>query len=156
MKDRVCTSCGFEGKPIKQCMASFFVDALIWGAVGSFALSTGLMPLLLVPAAWTAYHLMKFGTTKCPQCGDLEMVSNNFDRRILGKDVADNYTFHVLHKSGEHRLVNMFVKLITFRDKPAVIATLKDITEIQKFENKLILEKEKAEQTTISKSLFLL
>jgi hypothetical protein len=88
MKDRVCTSCGFEGKPIKQCMASFFVDALIWGAVGSFALSTGLMPLLLVPVAWTAYHLVKFGTTKCPQCGDLEMVSKDSrkGRAYLNRD----------------------------------------------------------------------
>jgi len=75
MKDRVCTSCGFEGKPVKQCIESFFVDAFIWATVGSFALMTGLIPVLLIPAAWTLYHLAKFGTTKCPACGDLEMVS---------------------------------------------------------------------------------
>ena len=75
MKDRVCTSCGFVGKPVKQCLESFFVDAFIWGTVGSFALMTGLMPVLVIPAAWTAYHLVKFKTTKCPKCGDLEMVS---------------------------------------------------------------------------------
>ena len=75
MKHRVCTSCGFVGKPVKQCIESFFVDAFIWGTVGSFALMTGLIPVLLIPAAWTLYHLAKFGTTKCPACGDLEMVS---------------------------------------------------------------------------------
>ena len=75
MKDRVCTSCGFVGKPVKQCIESFFVDAFIWGTVGSFALMTGLMPVLLIPGAWTLYHLVKFKTTKCPECGDLEMVS---------------------------------------------------------------------------------
>jgi len=75
MKNRVCTSCGFVGKPVKQCIESFFVDAFIWATVGSFALMTGLIPVLLIPAAWTVYHLAKFGTTKCPACGDLEMVS---------------------------------------------------------------------------------
>ena len=77
MKDRVCTSCGFEGKPIKQCLGSFLVDAFVWGTVGSFALMTGLMPALAIPAVWTLYHLAKFNSTKCPKCGDLEMVSKS-------------------------------------------------------------------------------
>jgi predicted RNA-binding Zn-ribbon protein involved in translation (DUF1610 family) len=75
MKHRVCTSCGFVGKPINQCFGSFLVDAFIWATVGSFALMTGLIPVLLIPAAWTLYHLAKFGTTKCPECGNLDMVS---------------------------------------------------------------------------------
>lgn len=75
MKERVCTSCGFEGKPINQSFESFFVDAFIWGIVGSFALMTGLIPALVIPAAWTLYHIAKFGDTKCPQCKNLEMVS---------------------------------------------------------------------------------
>lgn len=90
MKDRVCTSCGFEGKPVKQCIESFLVDAFIWGIVGSFALMTGLMPALAIPAAWTLYHLVKFNTTKCPNCGDLEMVSKQSrkGRRALDKDAG--------------------------------------------------------------------
>jgi len=75
MKNRVCTSCSFVGKPVKQCIGSFFVDALIWGSIGSVALVTGLIPVLLIPAAWTLYHLAKFNTTKCPSCGNLDMVS---------------------------------------------------------------------------------
>jgi predicted RNA-binding Zn-ribbon protein involved in translation (DUF1610 family) len=75
MKNRVCTSCSFVGKPINQCLGSFVVDAFIWGSVGSIALLTGLIPVLIIPAAWTLYHLAKFATTKCPACGDLEMVS---------------------------------------------------------------------------------
>lgn len=86
MKDRICTSCGFEGKPIKQCYESFFVDAFIWGTVGSFAVVTGLLPLLAVPAAWTLYHLLKFKTTKCPECGDLEMVSKESHK---GREALD-------------------------------------------------------------------
>lgn len=77
MKDRICTSCEFEGKPIKQCIESFLVDAFVWGTVGSFALVTGLLPLLAIPTAWTLYHLVKFKTTKCPSCGSLDMVSKN-------------------------------------------------------------------------------
>lgn len=75
MKDRICTSCGHVGKPKKQCIESFFVDAFVWGTVGSFAFATGFLPVLVIPVAWTLYHLAKFGTTKCPACGDLEMVS---------------------------------------------------------------------------------
>jgi len=86
MKNRVCTSCGLVGKPVKQCIESFFVDAFIWATVGSFALMTGLIPVLLIPAAWTLYHLAKFGTTKCPACGDLEMVSVNSRR---GREAID-------------------------------------------------------------------
>ncbi|HEC18873.1 MAG TPA: hypothetical protein ENI97_05965 [Gammaproteobacteria bacterium] len=77
MKDRICTSCGYEGQPIKQCKASFLVDAFVWGTVGSFALATGLLPALVIPVAWTTYHLAKFNTTKCPQCGSLDMVSKD-------------------------------------------------------------------------------
>ena len=77
MKDRVCTSCGHVGKPTKQCLESFLVDAFVWGIVGSFALGTGIMPVLAIPAAWTLYHIVKFATTKCPECGSLDMVSQD-------------------------------------------------------------------------------
>jgi len=90
MKDRVCTSCGFEGKPIKQCMASFLVDAFVWGIVGSLAVVTGLLPALIIPVAWTLYHLAKFNTTKCPKCGDLEMVSKNSHKGRIKLDKNAN------------------------------------------------------------------
>jgi len=88
MKDRVCTSCGYVGKPTKQCLESFLVDAFIWGIVGSFALSTGIMPVLVIPAAWTLYHIVKFATTKCPECGSLDMVSQDSrkGRNVLNRD----------------------------------------------------------------------
>jgi predicted RNA-binding Zn-ribbon protein involved in translation (DUF1610 family) len=90
MKDRVCTSCGFEGKPVKQCYESFLVDAFIWGIVGSGVLVTGLWPALAIPVAWTIYHLAKFKTTKCPKCGDLEMVSKESSkgRAALNKEAV--------------------------------------------------------------------
>jgi len=75
MKDRVCASCGHVGQPIRQCWGSFLVDALLWGCGFSTALMTGIFSLLFIPLAWSIYHILRFNTTKCPQCGDLEMVA---------------------------------------------------------------------------------
>ena len=75
MKERVCASCGHTGKPVSQCWGSFLVDVLLWGAVGSAAIITGILALFVIPAVWTVYHVLNFNTTKCPECGDLEMVA---------------------------------------------------------------------------------
>ena len=75
MKDRICTSCGYGGKPIRQCYESFLVDLMLWLVVGALALMTGLLPLLLLPLGWTVYHLARFGNSKCPRCENLDMVS---------------------------------------------------------------------------------
>ena len=75
MKHRICTSCGYVGEPISQCAASFLVDALFWLIIVSVTFFTGLLPLLLLPAAWTIFHIAKFRTTKCPECENLDMVS---------------------------------------------------------------------------------
>lgn len=99
MKNRVCTSCGHVGKPVKQCFESFLVDAFIWGTVGSFVLMTGLFPALLIPVSWTLYHLARFGTTKCPNCGELEMVSMESHK---GREVLDpTRKVKVWHSSDE-------------------------------------------------------
>lgn len=86
MKDRVCASCGHVGKPVRQCWGSFLVDALVWGTVGSAAVITGLLTLFVIPVAWSIYHILRFNTTKCPECGDLEMVA--MDSR-KGKETLD-------------------------------------------------------------------
>ncbi len=85
---------------------------------------------------------------------DLPKINENFDRRMAGEDVPENYSFHILHKSGTPRLVNMNVKICTYKGKPGVIATIKDITEIKEYEEKLISEKERAQRATHSKSMF--
>lgn len=77
MKNHICTYCGHVGKPIPQSKESFFVDALIWATVGSFALTMGILHVLVIPIGWTLYHLVKFNTTKCPECLSLDMVSMN-------------------------------------------------------------------------------
>lgn len=74
MKTKVCSSCGYKGEAINQCFESFLLDLLVWLIVGSVSLMTGLLPLLVIPAAWTIFHIAKF-RTKCPECGNLDMVS---------------------------------------------------------------------------------
>jgi hypothetical protein len=75
MKDRVCTSCYYVGKPTTQGIESFFMDALIWLCFISFALLSSFLPLVIIPIAWTSYHIAVYNKTTCPKCGRLNMVS---------------------------------------------------------------------------------
>ncbi len=77
MKTKICSYCGYVGQPIPQAKSSFVVDAFIWMITLSITAMSGLVPLLLIPLAWTLYHLAKFNTVKCPKCECLEMVSMN-------------------------------------------------------------------------------
>ena len=89
MKNKVCSSCGYMGEPVNQCFESFLVDLFVWLIVGSVALMTGLLPLLIIPASWTVYHIFRF-KTKCPECENLDMVSL---KSAKGKD-ALAHTHH--------------------------------------------------------------
>lgn len=75
MKNKICTECGFIGEPIPQLKSSFAVDAVIWLYFGFLAGMSQLLPLLLIPAGWTIYHIIRFNSVKCPECESLEMVS---------------------------------------------------------------------------------
>ena len=74
MKMKVCSSCGYMGEPVNQCLESFLLDLFVWLIVGSITLMTGLLPLLIIPATWTVYHVFRF-KSKCPECENLDMVS---------------------------------------------------------------------------------
>ena len=77
MKTKICAYCGHVGKPIPQAKSSFVVDAFIWMITLSLTAFSGLVPLLLIPLAWTLYHIAKFNSVKCPKCECLEMVPLN-------------------------------------------------------------------------------
>ena len=94
MKSRVCTNCGYHGHAIPQAKESFLVDAMIWAVFGSIALMTGLIPLLVIPMAWTVYHIAKFNTTQCPKCDNLDMVSVN-SRKGKAIMAGENNLVHV-------------------------------------------------------------
>ncbi len=89
MKDRVCTHCGFKGQPVPQDAETFFVDALFWSGFGGLAATTGLLFLMLIPLAWTIYHLALYKKTQCPKCDNLDMVSLDSEKgkaALLGPD----------------------------------------------------------------------
>lgn len=77
MQEKICTECGFEGKPVAQCKMSFIVDVAIWMTAVNLFFFTGFLPIMLIPVAWTTYHLIKFNSVKCPECESLNMVSKN-------------------------------------------------------------------------------
>jgi hypothetical protein len=74
MKEKVCTSCGYVGEAVNQCFESFMLDALVWLITISLIFMTALVPLIIIPAAWTIYHIVNF-KSKCPKCESLDMVS---------------------------------------------------------------------------------
>ena len=77
MKDRVCTSCYHVGQPTVQGPGSFAVDALLWLVFFSLSMFSSLFPLMLIPLAWTIYHVAVYRKTTCPNCGRLDMVNTN-------------------------------------------------------------------------------
>ena len=77
MKDRVCTHCYFVGQPTVQGMGSFAVDALMWLIFFSLSMFSSIFPLMLIPLAWTTYHILIYSKSTCPKCGRLNMVSTS-------------------------------------------------------------------------------
>lgn len=90
MQEKICTECGFEGKPIAQCKMSFIVDVALWVTIVNLVFFTGFLPLLLISAAWTTYHVIKFNSVKCPECESLSMVSKNSRAGKRAKHRNDN------------------------------------------------------------------
>ncbi len=60
--------------------------------------------------------------------------------RLKGETVPKEYEFNAVHKNGKTRVtVNINVGLTNYRDRVAIIGTLKDITERKRSEEKLLL-----------------
>ena len=74
MKDKICTSCGYVGKPTSQGVGSFAVDGVIWIIGISLSVFSSIFAIMLIPVAWTVYHVVLYKTTTCPKCGDIAMV----------------------------------------------------------------------------------
>ena len=69
---------------------------------------------------------------------DRAMVADRYARMMAGEDVPMEYEFHGIRKNGDTRTtVYMTVGLLEYQGKPAVIGTLKDITERKEIEDAL-------------------
>lgn len=74
MKTKICSNCGYVGKPVPQAKDSFLVDIFVWGIFLNLSGMSQQWYLMLVPLAWTIYHLAKFNSVECPECKNLDMV----------------------------------------------------------------------------------
>lgn len=74
MKSKVCTSCGYIGKPVHDEWSSLMLDAIAWVLWFVIAAITGIIPLALLGPAYSVYHIIMFRSKKCPKCGNLDMV----------------------------------------------------------------------------------
>ncbi len=86
---------------------------------------------------------------------DIEMIISYYKRRLEGEDVPSSYEFKIINKAGETVQLMISVGIINYMGKPAHIGTIKDITRLKNHEKELIKEKEKAQNATHSKSMFL-
>ena len=84
MKEKICMHCGYIGQPVAQEKDSFLLDIFAWGISLSLAGMSQQWYLMLVPLAWTIYHIVRFNTA-CPDCKNLDMVSLNSTK---GKMIA--------------------------------------------------------------------
>jgi len=95
MKDRVCTHCYFVGQPTTQGIGSFAVDALMWMIFISLSIFSSIFPLMLIPLAWTTYHILIYNKSTCPKCGRLNMVSlssRKGKKALKGPNVVVSYS----------------------------------------------------------------
>jgi hypothetical protein len=77
MKDKLCTYCGYVGKPTTQGIGSFAVDGAIWLIFLGLSIFSSIFALMVVPLAWSIYHFIVYKTTTCPECGNITMVGLN-------------------------------------------------------------------------------
>ena len=75
-------------------MGSFAVDALMWMIFLSLSMFSSILPLMLIPLAWTTYHIAIYRKSTCPECGRLNMVSltsRKGKKALQGPDVVISY-----------------------------------------------------------------
>jgi len=72
---KICTNCGFEGKPIRQKSGAFAVLFFTLAVTTAWSFASQLFWITLPFAVIsTCLFVYWFFTTKCPKCGDIAMV----------------------------------------------------------------------------------
>jgi PAS domain S-box-containing protein len=86
---------------------------------------------------------------------DRELVLGNIEKRIRGDDKTIRYTFRGRKKDNSVINIEVMGSKTIFDGKPAIIGTLLEITDRMKSEEELRTAKEKAEEMSRLKSVFL-
>ena len=73
MKNKICTDCGFTGKPVHDEYSSLLLDVFAWGGSLIIATITGIIFFALIGPVFTIWHVITFRSHRCPQCGNWEM-----------------------------------------------------------------------------------
>ncbi len=69
---------------------------------------------------------------------DRALVKERAVARLRGEALIDEYEYRIISKSGAVRWVNMSAGLITYQERPAIIATIFDITDRKEAEESTI------------------
>ena len=69
---------------------------------------------------------------------DRTMVLERHELRLKGASVISNYTFRALAKTGDHLWLQINAVPITWKDRPASLSFIRDITHEKSLENQLI------------------
>ncbi len=95
-------------------------------------------------SGYTAEEVLGMGFRGLVAPEDRAMVADRYVRMMAGEDVPMEYEFHGIRKNEDTRTtVHLTVGLIDYQGKPAVIGTVKDITERKETEDALRESEEK-------------
>ncbi|MDX1811710.1 MAG: hypothetical protein R3240_07180 [Gammaproteobacteria bacterium] len=73
---KICTNCGYEGKPIRQKSGAFAILFFTLAITNTWALASQLFWIALPFAAIsTALFVYWYFTTKCPSCKNVSMAN---------------------------------------------------------------------------------
>jgi PAS domain S-box-containing protein len=74
---------------------------------------------------------------------DIAMVVGRYERRLAGEKAETNYPFRLIHASGDIKWVEITATLTSWKDQPATLNYIIDITEHKKAELALLESEEK-------------
>ena len=74
---KICTNCGYEGKPVKQEVGAFGILFFTLAITTSWAFASQLFWLTLpISLVSTVLFVYWYFTTTCPKCKNVSMVNN--------------------------------------------------------------------------------
>ncbi len=75
---KICTNCGYEGKPVRQKSGAFAILFFTLLIIGTWSLVSQLFWIALpIAAISTILFVYWFFTTKCPKCKNVSIVSEH-------------------------------------------------------------------------------